>query len=612
MTSCDRNEADVFDKPATIRLSEAMAKYRDMLPANGWMIDYYEYDATQKVPSGGYAMYWNFTDKDVTMACEIPTKLNEATLSDPTLWDMVPDMGPVLSFNLYNPVLDYFCDASNGDLDGRGGDFEFIVLGETEEHGLLLKGKRRGLKMILCPVAAGDDPIAYLNLAREMSNLTLAAQDFNFMKNGQKVASVKLGLPRILTFSDAEGNELASTAFAYTTDGIRLYQQIEVEGVTLYNLLWDDDEKTYTDKVSNVVLACTNTFPVKPVDPPGAGTDASPYLVSTAGHLAGMNLHLSSVFKITADIDLDGKAWLPVGPFTGKLYGDNHKIKNIMVESSSTKVGLFSELGANAIVEGVNVVGGTISSSASGANIGGVVGHINGANVSISKCSNSAEISAPSGTSACVGGIVGYINQNYATIDACFNKGNITGGVYVGGIVGRPANAQNTVTITNCYSQADITSAVNSSYLGGIIGYMYNGGSGQYKVENCYATGTVKNTAATVGSAVGIAGRSWNNANAIIQHNVALQTELKGSSSNTVAILGSNVAAGTKENFSSTTMILNGVQISHTPYAAKNGNAVTLADAKTAAWYVTNLPSWDFTNVWKITGGNFPALKWEQ
>jgi hypothetical protein len=76
-----------------------------------------------------------------------------------------------------------------------------------------------------------------------------------------------------------------------------------------------------------------------------------------------------------------------------------------------------------------------------------------------------------------------------------------------------------------------------------------------------------------------------------------------------VAILGSNVAAGTKENFSNSEMLLNGVKKTDT--TAKNGAAVAPADAKKAAWYTTNLPSWDFTNTWKITEGSLPTLKWE-
>jgi hypothetical protein len=138
---------------------------------------------------------------------------------------------------------------------------------------------------------------------------------------------------------------------------------------------------------------------------------------------------------------------------------------------------------------------------------------------------------------------------------------------------------------------------------------MYVNGSGQYTVENCYATGTVSSTASTAGSAVGIVGRAWDNAGTIIQHNVALQTNLQGSASNTVAILGSNVNTGTKENYSNSAMLLNGVV--KTDESAKNGTAVSLADAKTEAFYTTAPLAWDFDNIWEIEEGYFPILKWE-
>jgi hypothetical protein len=335
------------------------------------------------------------------------------------------------------------------------------------------------------------------------------------------------------------------------------------------------------------------------------GTETNPFLIAGRADLEKLRENLSSYYKLTGDIDLSGEAWTPVaGVFTGELDGDNHAIKNISINTSTAKVGLFSDLGINASIKGVNIVGGSITSSAAGAQAGAIAGYISNANVIITKCSNTATITA-TGATAQAGGLIGSIKGAFATISYSFNKGNITGGQYAGGIVGRGADGQNTVTISNCYSQATVSTAVASAYAGGIAGYLYNG-RGTYTVENCYAAGSVENTGN--GSAVGIVGRAWDNAGTIIQHNVALQDHLTGSDANTVAILGSDVNTGTKENYSNDEMLLNGVI--KTDESAKNGTAVSLADAKTAAFY-TGL-GWDFTGIWKIEeGASYPCFQTE-
>ncbi|MDR0863494.1 MAG: M12 family metallo-peptidase [Candidatus Symbiothrix sp.] len=367
----------------------------------------------------------------------------------------------------------------------------------------------------------------------------------------------------------------------------------------------DQANTTYVMASENVTLTAIFKIP---------STEENPWLIANRADLEKIIDFPGEIYKLTADIDMAGKTWTPIPSFSGKLYGEGHKLNNATIASSANYVGLFAELATGAYVKGVNMVGGNVIATSAGAYVGAITGYISGDNVTITECGNTANIRG-TGATARVGGLVGSIKGNFATITSSFNKGNVTGGLYAGGIVGRPADAQNTVTIRDCYSQSTITTSItttSSSYLGGIVGYMYNGGSGQYTVENCYATGTVVNAASAIGSAVGIVGRAWNSSNSIVQHNVALQTNLQGSTSNTVAILGSNLSSGTKENFSNSEMLLNGVQITYPdPINEKNGAAVTLVDAKTAAWYAANLPSWNFTNTWAITDGSLPILKWE-
>ncbi|MDR0863495.1 MAG: M12 family metallo-peptidase [Candidatus Symbiothrix sp.] len=363
------------------------------------------------------------------------------------------------------------------------------------------------------------------------------------------------------------------------------------------------DNARQINRLAEKASSCNNPVTVTP--PPTEETIP----ISTRAELESIKDNLSGRFQLTQDIDLsEGGDWIPIaGVFTGKLYGDNHSIKNISINSDAAKAGLFEELGAKAFIEGVNIVGGSIISLAANAQVGGIAGYISGAEATVTKCSNSASIRA-TGATAQAGGIVGSIEGKFAAITSNFNKGAITGGIYAGGIVGRAADEQLTVTIRNCYSQATISSAVESSYVAGIVGYMYNVPiDGYYTVENCYATGSVVNTGN--GTAAGIVGRVWDSANTMIQHNVALQDLLTGNPSNTFPILVSDISIGTKENYSNSEMLLNGEQ--NTNETEWTGAAVTLADAKTKVFYTTAPLAWNFTDTWTIEEGTFPILKWE-
>ncbi|MDR0832687.1 MAG: DUF4302 domain-containing protein [Candidatus Symbiothrix sp.] len=634
MTGCVQSQEDVFDEASSIRLSDAIMKYRDLLTEapNGWIIDYYDYDVTNsKAPTVGYAMYWKFNGPEVTMACEAKTGVNAITPAT-SEWDIIPAQGPVLSFNLYNPVIDFFCDPTGASgtagNEGKGGDFEFVIMGETEDGGLLLKGRRHDVKMILHPLAAGENGIDYLTQSAAMALTAAGASNFIVKHAGDSIASAQAAATRILTFNykDAEDILVSVTkAYAYTPTGIRLQEPVEVKGITLSAFTWDDDEKTYTatDPRANVVLVSKDKFPAKPTLPPGAGTDSSPYLVSKEGHLLYIGSDLSGVYRMTADINLEG-AWIPVaGAFTGKFYGDNHQIKNISVNSDAAYVGFFGELGDGAYIKGVNIVGGSINSIRTGdvaVRIGAIAGTVSGA-ATITECSNSATITTIStqanNSGYAAGGIIGFVNGSGAvTISSCVNRGNVGNGSRVGGILGAKEGSV-AATISNCYSNATITGTSTSTNdaIGGIIGSVANVA---LIVENSYSAGNVIASGSTraIGGIAG--GRNMGTA-VTVRNSVVLLDKLQMASTGSTyffRVQGYTTKATLTNNYANS-----GMQYLYNNTTAKtptkntandqDGADVALADAKTAAWYGTNLPTWDFTNTWKITNGSLPTLKWE-
>ncbi|MBQ9428821.1 MAG: glycoside hydrolase family 43 protein, partial [Clostridia bacterium] len=111
-------------------------------------------------------------------------------------------------------------------------------------------------------------------------------------------------------------------------------------------------------------------------------------------------------YILTADIDLDGVTLTPIGnsttPFSGTFDGDGHTISGIEINGTDD-VGLFGLVGA-ATIRNLTVSG---SVTGTGERVGGIVGRVQAANITIENCVNRCTVSA--GTEA-AGGIVGRLN----------------------------------------------------------------------------------------------------------------------------------------------------------------------------------------------------------
>lgn len=226
----------------------------------------------------------------------------------------------------------------------------------------------------------------------------------------------------------------------------------------------------------------------------GEGTETDPYIIATADELCAICDKIAKgyaftgkFFKMTADIDLSGRVWTPIGTsrtqFDGTFDGDGHEIENL----TSARNGLFGYAGTNSVIKNVGVASGTIGSpDAYQSWLGGIVGWSNGAD--IINCRNGATVYA-SGYS---GGIVGTVRDGgKSVIEGCCNAGKIVGkNTSLGGIVGHIDTTREQggtsveVTVRNCYN---IGSVSGVSAVGGIVGKAQKG----HTFENCYNAGDV-------------------------------------------------------------------------------------------------------------------------
>ena len=191
---------------------------------------------------------------------------------------------------------------------------------------------------------------------------------------------------------------------------------------------------------------------------------------------------------LTADIDLTGKGWTPIGTdydnsYTGTFDGGGHTIMGLTVTTNYQYVGLFGRLGEagtvkNVVMEGVN--------NHSLGYAGGVVGFSRGG--TIENCSVSGSVSG----TLCAGGVVGA--QWGASITGCSSSATVKGTRYVGGVAGETNSG---ATMAACYATGNVTIELDHRDrvdVGGLVGF--NDG---ISLLSCYATGNVTSTGSSTG-----------------------------------------------------------------------------------------------------------------
>lgn len=175
--ACSHEEDDIFEQSAAERLNAVSSIYSQRLADSpgGWVMEYYPYTDNEDLVTGiGYLIMNRFHSNGSVFSLMKNSASWNNVWSDSTAWQVVTDMGPVLSFNTYNICFGRFSDPEDLDLtsgtyedeSGKGfqGDYEFVMV-DVPEHGdhIMLKGRKRGLYQRLTRVPEGTDFEAYLD-----------------------------------------------------------------------------------------------------------------------------------------------------------------------------------------------------------------------------------------------------------------------------------------------------------------------------------------------------------------------------------------------------------------------------------------------------------------
>lgn len=237
------------------------------------------------------------------------------------------------------------------------------------------------------------------------------------------------------------------------------------------------------------------------------------YLISSPDELmwfdknAAMNDSAKLLADITINEDVSGSEatsqkykWTPIGTsskaYTGIFDGNGHTISGLYIDSKVKHTGLFGYIGNNGEVKNLTIANSVITSTQN--YTGAVVGESTG---NVTNCHTTATTQV-TGINY-VGGIAGDLGGSMS-LSQCSNAAEIVGGVaanqyqrygYIGGIAGRVHSTASNA-ITGSYNIGTVTGLKK---VGGVTGGIYNGGS----VQNVYNMGSVSASGGDAGGIVG-------------------------------------------------------------------------------------------------------------
>ena len=258
------------------------------------------------------------------------------------------------------------------------------------------------------------------------------------------------------------------------------------------------------------------------------------YLIDTAAKLAwfadAVNKGGTTISgKLTANINLNDKAWTAIGTdsnkFAGTLDGDNYTVSGLagtggLVYYLSAN-GTVKSLCVDCAIDGTSNVGGIadksegrienclVSGYIKGGDdvifgVGGIVGHGVAGNV-ISGCVSTADILFKYSRYAVQNGAGGIVGYTYGTVENCYFAGNVhtnAKSVSAGGFGGLVGCARSNAVMKDCYTVGAVTGPESS--FGAVVGKVNSGAA----ITNCAYLDTVAPQAAADGTTSGMTART--------------------------------------------------------------------------------------------------------
>ena len=259
--SCLKSYVEYFDTSSAERLTTYLSDLDAMLGGEqyGWRMEYFVGNEDGDFGGINVALKFDAEKGEVTAMSE-----EDETAAYTSHYVLTTDSGPVLSFDTHNKILHKYGTASSEYYEGRGGDYQFFIIGYDKDAKVVnLKGKRNGKFCNLYPIS---EPIEAFNAKMYNYSRNFYVSSFDGFIDGQKVTGdIDVNNRQFTAYEmevygqDEQGQpkydiaETKTVPYIVTEKGIHFYEPLEIFGKTFEELGFNFDlEKTDTLLTSTV------------------------------------------------------------------------------------------------------------------------------------------------------------------------------------------------------------------------------------------------------------------------------------------------------------------------------------------------------------------------
>ena len=253
--SCLKSYVEYFDTSSAERLTTYLADLDQLLGGEqyGWRMEYFVGNEDGDFGGINVALKFDAETGEVTAMSE-----EDETAAYTSHYVLTTDSGPVLSFDTHNKILHKYGTASSEYYEGRGGDYQFFIIGYDKDSKVVnLKGKRNGKHCTLYPIS---EPIEAFNAKMYNYARNFYVSTFDGFIDGQKVTGdIDVNNRQFTAYEmevygqDDDGQpkydiaETKTVPYIVTEKGLHFYEPLEIFGKTFEELGFNFDmEKTDT------------------------------------------------------------------------------------------------------------------------------------------------------------------------------------------------------------------------------------------------------------------------------------------------------------------------------------------------------------------------------
>ena len=262
--SCLKSYVEYFDTSSAERIATYLSDLDAMLGGEqyGWRLEYFVGNEDGDFGGINVALKFDAEKGEVTAMSE-----ENETDAYTSHYVLTTDSGPVLSFDTYNPILHKYGTASPEYYEGRGGDYQFFIIGYDKDSKVVrLKGKRNGKFCSLHPLTESIEAFN-ARMYDHSRNFYVGTFD-GFIGDKKVTGDIDINNRQFTAYemevygNDEHGQpkydiaETKSVPYILTENGLRFYEPLEIFGTTFEEFDFNFDMATtdtlFRSKTNNI------------------------------------------------------------------------------------------------------------------------------------------------------------------------------------------------------------------------------------------------------------------------------------------------------------------------------------------------------------------------